>query len=155
MTVKVPNIKKADGKVGFPLLKDDNYLLEIKECTSKEADNGQVNFRFNCMVMGNEAGDINDDLLGSPYNEFVRLIDPESQWYKIGLNQLKNAVNAFGIPMKGDSLDLDVSNWDSVQAYAQIRTKQDKPYTNKAGIDVKPEPQNIVKEWFTADEDDE
>lgn len=109
--VKTPGLSKAEGIRPPAPLMDGQYEVRVESCEIKESDKSPCdNVTVRLVVIGDEPEQADG---GSPAgrNIFHRIAllhedhPSAEQWVHIGLNQLKDFLDAVGIQVKADGWD--------------------------------------------------
>ena len=153
--IKVPGLNKASGKMSFDPLVDGDYLVQVTQAPeiAPSRKGGGENWKFRLTVLDGPFQDKEETV--SPDgrvlfdNKFVMNEDHPSyeKYGHIGINQLKNMVDAFGVTVSSSD-NIDPSDFVTGKpAWATVRTEVP---TNDEG--EKGEPRNVIKK-YTEDEE--
>lgn len=113
MSTKIPGLGKATGNVDFDAhLEDGDYLLEATGAEEqKKPKQGQDPNDEDCPIQyvvktnilaGPEQKD-GSNPAGRPWTLFL-YVDPDHEYTDLMVNRLKNALNAFGVTVRADSV---------------------------------------------------
>jgi len=149
MSNKVPGLGKSKGDVGFNAhLDDGDYLLEAVSCKKEFKSKGgrtaeDETCPFQYVVRTNIlAGAEQEDgtaSTGRPWTLFM-YVDPDHEYTQLMVDRLKNALNAFEVPVRADAFKAE----DFPGARATMRIVNEIQEKGK----YKGEPRSNASEFF-------
>lgn len=157
----VPGLEKSDGEVGFKDFVAGHYqfrLVDIEDkTTDKHEDEGRqwLNAKMICeaCIDASISEKEKKAYIGQTYFHSIFLLEEGHEWRRIGVDGLKNMLNAFGVKVGKDG-NFNIGAGAVKRAVAKMKVKQGKEYKNAAGETVTPEPRAEATEFFAVEEDE-
>lgn len=156
----VPGLENSDGEVGFKDFVAGPYqfrLVEIEDKTTDAHENeGRqwLNVKMICEAVLDPSASEADKkaYVGQTYFHSIFLLEEGHEWRRIGIDGLKNMLNAFGVKVGKDG-NFNIGAGSTKHAVGKMRVKQGKDYKNKDGEIIKPDPRAEVVEFFAIEEE--
>lgn len=147
MSIKVPGLGKATGDVSFNAhLDDGDYLLEAvsaeeqkKPAQGQDPNEEDCPFQYvvrcNILAGPEQLAEGGGNPAGRPWTLFL-YVDPDHEYTDLMVNRLKNALNAFGVQVRADSIK--VESFAGKRAVMRIVNKIQKkgPYKGQERSDI-------------------
>jgi hypothetical protein len=142
----VPGLGKSKGMQNdIPVYPDGKYAFEILKWDEKESKNGTSTihtFRMRCIDTFDDKGGNRDMIDKSYFHRMIEMHDDHpsyEQWGYIFVDELKSLIDAAGIVVKGDAVDLAALEGKTVVGTLRVKEEQDE--------EGKPRNANVIRKW--------
>jgi hypothetical protein len=124
---KLAGFDDVKGKIGFDLIPQGTYIVELAEVKIEEKPKERTSYNFTLIIKGSPDDDFDDSLQGRKYVEFVLLASEDEDWRHIPLAKIKAIAEAFaGKKLKG-GVDFEALYGQTMLANIKVKPGGKKP----------------------------